>query len=364
MIQNASELSELQSQSQSEDSAFQHFDGVTSSEDEFDLERFRLSKTVVPKVLDPSSSTHSQQAQGNLEKEILTVLGIDFVIAYLQERNRNPILLLQVVAFCAVAGNIVTTMSSMVGTNFDPIQCSLSTVFELTMLACPVIFLKKSIKNGLKYTLGETLLVVVNFASPSAMIIYSFMVKSPFDSIPLFLSTFFITALFYMMQNACTVLYNPTNKNDPEYQLKFFFKRIMLSVINATGYVDVLSDIALGIQIIQKYTGYLKVLGVFMFIFCILDFLIVNFRFAAPEKVTVGMHAWAIALEVMILAVSILSVLQVDSKDIDWDFLLLLVFSLVSTAVNFLHHIFVIVQWQFAKRKQRKAITFVEVFEE
>eukprot|EP01025_Chloroclados_australasicus_P059846 TRINITY_DN7596_c2_g1_i2.p3 TRINITY_DN7596_c2_g1~~TRINITY_DN7596_c2_g1_i2.p3 ORF type:complete len:177 (+),score=8.45 TRINITY_DN7596_c2_g1_i2:36-533(+) len=165
------------------------------------------------------------------------------------------------------------------------------------------------------------------------------------------------------MMNACITLHNHLSWDDPNYQSKYFIQKFMFGVINATGFVDVLSDIALGIQIIQKYEGYLQILGISMFVLCLLDFGILNIRLFSPDKVTITMHAWAIVLEIVILVTSVLVALQLDKSNTDWEFVLLLVFSFVSTVVNFIHHIFVIVQWYFVQRKKRKQVTLVNIFE-
>eukprot|EP01025_Chloroclados_australasicus_P033914 TRINITY_DN34687_c2_g1_i2.p1 TRINITY_DN34687_c2_g1~~TRINITY_DN34687_c2_g1_i2.p1 ORF type:complete len:396 (-),score=-0.10 TRINITY_DN34687_c2_g1_i2:39-1124(-) len=340
----------------------------SSSGDEFNLERFRLANVINKQATNNVSSQnptpqHTSGIEQLDQEESITILGVSFPLQYLKERNRNHVLIFQFILICLLCASVITVLIFIPGTNFNPYQSILSVTFSLLNIVYPFAFLNRSVVNGMKYTNKDMIYFTIVILNASALILSGFVLVTPFDVLPYFLSGIFTMSVFYLTMNQIVQLPHNVDVDDPNYQLKFFVKRILFGVINATGFIDVLSDIALGYEVVKKSEGILQVLGISMFVLCLMDFAIVNIRLIYPHKVTLQMHTWAIFLESLILTVTIIVTLSFDEDNKrDWDFVLLLVFSFVSTIINFLHHIFIIVQW-CARRQEREKITYVDVFE-
>eukprot|EP01025_Chloroclados_australasicus_P031964 TRINITY_DN3236_c0_g1_i1.p1 TRINITY_DN3236_c0_g1~~TRINITY_DN3236_c0_g1_i1.p1 ORF type:complete len:377 (+),score=17.04 TRINITY_DN3236_c0_g1_i1:241-1371(+) len=346
--------------------AVSHSDS-SSHTDEFDIDQFRNSAAGKPvsKIANSHNNFHQSIIQSGqaCKQEIIKVLGYELLVKHLKERHKDPIFLLKTIAFFFFVGSLLQFGLMVVGSGFDVALSFIACTSIILSGLMNIIILKHSAENGVNIEFKYMPYHISAIVAYTAMIIYCFMVKTPFDSMPFFLLGLLLTAFFFTITVACGTIKNNTPQSDSNYQLKFFVKRILLGVLNATGIIDVLSDIALGVEIIQLYRGFLRYIGIVMFIFCILDFVIVNIRSFAPQKVTMSMHLWAIVLETIIIIVSILAAVKVDKENIEWEFIQLLVFSFVSTMINYLHHIFVVVEWRAAIRRQDKVVTFREVFD-
>eukprot|EP01025_Chloroclados_australasicus_P037348 TRINITY_DN3811_c0_g2_i3.p1 TRINITY_DN3811_c0_g2~~TRINITY_DN3811_c0_g2_i3.p1 ORF type:complete len:375 (-),score=18.57 TRINITY_DN3811_c0_g2_i3:533-1657(-) len=338
--------------------------GSSSLSDEFDLDRYRsqaikmksVSSSSLPQI--PKIQDESQQ-NGNIN-----VLGFELPLSYLKERHKDPIFLLKSMAVFYVCGAICQFSTNVFGSGYDPVLSIVASIHIIFVCLYTLSQLQSSIINGVKVDRKQMPFALPYVAGYTTLVIYSFLVKTPFNSMPLFLLAIFVTGFFFLTLNSCAQIKNVVPKYDPDYQMKFFAKRAMVGLLNVTGATDVLSDIALGVQIIQKYHGFLRYIGIVLFICCLLDFVIVNIRLTSPGEVSIAMHAWAIVLETFIIITSILAAIRIKSENADWEFILLLVFSFVSTVINFAHHIFVIVEWRLAiGRTHNQTVTFVEVFE-
>eukprot|EP01025_Chloroclados_australasicus_P037765 TRINITY_DN3861_c0_g4_i1.p1 TRINITY_DN3861_c0_g4~~TRINITY_DN3861_c0_g4_i1.p1 ORF type:complete len:377 (+),score=20.72 TRINITY_DN3861_c0_g4_i1:61-1191(+) len=335
--------------------------------DEFELERFRNQSQQMTSLksisIQPINQDLEEKGENVGQKKNINILGFELQLEYLKERHKDPILLLKTMAFFYSCGGICQLVTMVFGSGYDLVLSIVGSLHIVSISLFSLVQLQYSLKDGIKIRKRDIPYILLFISGYTTIIIYSFIVKVPFNSMPLFLLTLYAMGFFFLTLSACASVKNNIPKNDPNYQLRFFVKRAMLGILNSTSIIDVLSDVALGVQIIQKYHGFLRYIGIVLFFCCLLDFLIVNIRIVTPGKVTIVMHTWAIVLEIFIIISSILAAVKIKDENVDWEFVLLLVFSLVSTLINFLHHIFVVVEWQLTMRQKHTPVTFVEFFE-
>eukprot|EP01025_Chloroclados_australasicus_P004912 TRINITY_DN11342_c0_g1_i1.p1 TRINITY_DN11342_c0_g1~~TRINITY_DN11342_c0_g1_i1.p1 ORF type:complete len:381 (-),score=12.73 TRINITY_DN11342_c0_g1_i1:79-1221(-) len=343
----------------------------SSVSDQFDLDCSRNQQKNMTQKSGASSTLSVQPISLNQQKtgeyfgarNTINILGFELQLQILEERHKDPILLLKTIAFFYLCGSLCYLGTFIFGSRYDLVLSIISPLHTVFCIFFVLKQLQQSVKDGIKIRRIDLPYIIFLVSGYTTVIVYSFLVKTPFNSMPIFLLALFTVGFFFLtvIALACTKTNMPAS--DPHYEMKFFVKRVMVGILNCTSAMDVLSDIALGIQIIIKYHGFLRYIGIVLFLCCVLDFVIVNIRILMPEKVSIQMHAWAIVLEVLIIVTTILVAVKIKTQNADWEFILLLVFSFVSTMINFLHHIFIVVEWKWAIMRKRQVVTFVEIFE-
>eukprot|EP01024_Parvocaulis_polyphysoides_P071640 TRINITY_DN894_c1_g1_i4.p1 TRINITY_DN894_c1_g1~~TRINITY_DN894_c1_g1_i4.p1 ORF type:complete len:424 (-),score=20.82 TRINITY_DN894_c1_g1_i4:503-1774(-) len=336
---------------------------TTSSSVEFDLDLFRHGKPEVGAVWtmneqnkDTAKNSGSIALYGKEERFIIHFLGLKFPMEVIKERNQIPQHVLGPVYLCYMFGFGSQLFVFSFGTQLDPISSILSVVVTILGLIAVTIVLQKSIINGIKFTKIELVFIFFGLNLFAALILHVFLKKMPFSSTAYFLIAFYFSALLQLVCIAIATTFNTDDFNDPNYLLKFYYKRFMMAILNVTGTIDALSDIALGTRIFQNYDGFLKFLGLFLFILCSIDFLIVHVRIIDPSKVTISMHVLAVVLEIFVIMISSLAAVKMSKEQLSAEFISLLVVSFFTTGVNFLHHLFVIVEWYLERRQRNRTI--------
>eukprot|EP01023_Acetabularia_acetabulum_P068403 TRINITY_DN9702_c0_g1_i6.p2 TRINITY_DN9702_c0_g1~~TRINITY_DN9702_c0_g1_i6.p2 ORF type:complete len:251 (-),score=17.89 TRINITY_DN9702_c0_g1_i6:363-1115(-) len=206
---------------------------MSSSSDEFDVEIFRNSKL---------QQEQQQQAKKNIisertDKKLIKIFGFEFDIEILQERNKNPVLLLQCIFFSLLLGDFSFFILFAVGLNFSIVPLLLVTSVIVVVFFLFSNLCKQSIKNGLKLDPKNLIFVAFGAIAYSVLFVYSIFVQTPFNSLPFFLLGIYLSNIVFSICTTYTVAPNFTPFDDPNYQLRFFGPRIMAGFFQWHGSV-------------------------------------------------------------------------------------------------------------------------------
>eukprot|EP01024_Parvocaulis_polyphysoides_P068680 TRINITY_DN8381_c0_g4_i3.p1 TRINITY_DN8381_c0_g4~~TRINITY_DN8381_c0_g4_i3.p1 ORF type:complete len:381 (+),score=33.99 TRINITY_DN8381_c0_g4_i3:245-1387(+) len=341
-----------------------------STDDEFDLDKFRDATYHVPKkILDQDEQNRQLEQkvhQITARAEYFKYLGIQFSLRKLQQRNKDPKLFLNTILTLHILENFGVILLIVFGSKYIVFSVILHILFQICFQQLLLSFVTNYFVSK---KVAQILIFFVGAGFSFGLIIFWFFFDVLFGNIVYFLLSLEFKALFEMLILQLAVLPNSTPFDDQDYQIKFFFSRIIIAILNSTGLLDVLSDIVLGFELIQ-FKGSLKIMGISLFLLCVMDFLILIIRVMQPKKVTMYIHIWAIVLEVATLSISVLIFFEFNKKECNHikfgndehgDFFGLLVLSFVTTLINFVHHIFVIFEHQVSKQGQKNRDKYFSV---
>eukprot|EP01023_Acetabularia_acetabulum_P059078 TRINITY_DN7079_c0_g1_i1.p3 TRINITY_DN7079_c0_g1~~TRINITY_DN7079_c0_g1_i1.p3 ORF type:complete len:168 (+),score=25.19 TRINITY_DN7079_c0_g1_i1:91-594(+) len=156
----------------------------------------------------------------------------------------------------------------------------------------------------------------------------------------------FTTYYFFF---AVSLLISPNfiPQNDPDYQLKFFSQRVFSGFFDGTGSMDALSDIVLGIQLIQQNDIKLLVIGILLFILSNVDYFQVMRRAVTPQKIKIFETLFVVFVEMIVLVLTCVVLFDVSKTSQgkeNQDAFYVIVFSLATSIVNFCHNL--VALWQ------------------
>eukprot|EP01024_Parvocaulis_polyphysoides_P017169 TRINITY_DN17597_c0_g1_i1.p1 TRINITY_DN17597_c0_g1~~TRINITY_DN17597_c0_g1_i1.p1 ORF type:complete len:424 (-),score=33.28 TRINITY_DN17597_c0_g1_i1:155-1318(-) len=327
-----------------------------ATQSEFDLEMFRKKRSTFKSL---KGSLPTPETPHREKKVDINFLGIIFNIEILQERNRDPIFFLKLVTSCSILFAITLGVIFIVGFKYSK---TIILVCLIIIFCSWILFIRicqKSIKNGLQLTVQIVSSLIISLICSTGLFIYSFIIKTPFNSLPIFLLASQLWLFFSCFLVALIFLPNDAPFDDINYQLRFFSTRLIMAFFNGTGALDVLSDMALGIQLIRNNSvNYLKFLSVVLFIFCLVDYFELSKRIFMPAKVRQKDYLITIVAEIFILGLTlvILSGVQKNHKQQkNDDTLIVAIISLMTTVINFLHHLFRIFEEFFNNRNRSVA---------
>eukprot|EP01023_Acetabularia_acetabulum_P068402 TRINITY_DN9702_c0_g1_i2.p1 TRINITY_DN9702_c0_g1~~TRINITY_DN9702_c0_g1_i2.p1 ORF type:complete len:373 (-),score=25.61 TRINITY_DN9702_c0_g1_i2:166-1284(-) len=305
---------------------------MSSSSDDFDVEIFR------------NQEQQQQQKENKLkrtDKKLIKIFGFEFDIEILQERNKNPVLLLQCIFFSLLLGDFSFFILFAVGLNFSIVPLLLVTSVIVVVFFLFSNLCKQSIKNGLKLDPKNLIFVAFGAIAYSVLFVYSIFVQTPFNSLPFFLLGIYLSNIVFSICTTYTVAPNFTPFDDPNYQLRFFGPRIMAGFFNGTGAFDAISDVVLGIQLLQYPSKKLITIGVFLLILCNVDYIFVVMRALIPSKIGIRLQIFTLLNELIIMALTavvLLDVSNISQNQQSEDALTVVVISISTTVVNFLHN--------------------------
>eukprot|EP01025_Chloroclados_australasicus_P037342 TRINITY_DN3811_c0_g1_i2.p2 TRINITY_DN3811_c0_g1~~TRINITY_DN3811_c0_g1_i2.p2 ORF type:complete len:417 (-),score=24.66 TRINITY_DN3811_c0_g1_i2:558-1808(-) len=327
----------------------------SSSSAGFDLEQFRMGNTGATQFnqkhlqgvnqFDNKDTVFSKVT--SVKQEQIKICGVKFIVKYLQERYKYPIQLLQYVYGSLFVHNFMLCFVYLIGLKFHIFMLLICVIYFILSFHLITVTLNSSVKNGLKISKQDWFILFCAAMIVSYLAIYSFAFKTPFNSMPIFLLLFFV--IFFASFVSYGMVGHPNERKweDPNYQMRFLFGRVMMAFFNATGMVDVCSDIALCLDLIRYFRGYVFVIGIVLLGFCAIDYLLLIFRFLMPKKVTVRRHLFTILIELVVIILTV-SVIFGVRKDMDdsvegkKDSFAIILISIATTVVNFLHHIFLV----------------------
>eukprot|EP01025_Chloroclados_australasicus_P026078 TRINITY_DN2591_c0_g2_i1.p1 TRINITY_DN2591_c0_g2~~TRINITY_DN2591_c0_g2_i1.p1 ORF type:complete len:391 (+),score=11.69 TRINITY_DN2591_c0_g2_i1:211-1383(+) len=321
-----------------------------SSGSEFDLEQFRqgnVQKHVgYPVTGEEGKHEEIEKSQFQELKEI-QLFGVKFILQYLQERNKNPVLLLQCIYISHFMNTAIEIVTFYFGLKFRLFflffcigQMSLLFYFYVCVCRMPISKIKK-------FNLKLTVILSILGITQVFLLVYGFGFQTPYDSMPIFILLMFVLHIFVYFESGLILLPNNREWKDPEYQTRYFLSRGMLAFFNSCGIVDVYSDVALGLELVRNFTGYVYGMGIALFILCAMDYILLNLRTAQPTKVTMKRHVITVGIELLVMALTASVIFGVrsdssSSEETKQESIVIIAISISTTAVNFLHHVFLI----------------------
>eukprot|EP01025_Chloroclados_australasicus_P024991 TRINITY_DN25016_c0_g1_i1.p1 TRINITY_DN25016_c0_g1~~TRINITY_DN25016_c0_g1_i1.p1 ORF type:complete len:408 (-),score=17.59 TRINITY_DN25016_c0_g1_i1:354-1577(-) len=313
----------------------------SSSSEGFDLKKFRIGDTNQRQ----GDNNNGKSKTIDSSQDEINIWGIRFILQHIYERYKDPVQYLQLVYGTQLINNIGTCIVYLIGLKFRIfilILCAVHFVLSLIVITSAI---NSSIKLGFKFSKQVWLQILCACASLGALSVYGFAFETPFDSMPVYLLLLFVLFFFALFAFAMIVQPNDREWSDPNYQIRFLFSRLLMAFFNATGLV--LSDIALSLDLIRFFKGYVFVVGIFLLGFCMVDYLLLIFRILMPSKVTIRRHLMTILIEVVVIILTISVVYGVrknmdDGEQGKEDSFAIIVISIATTMVNFLHHIFLV----------------------
>eukprot|EP01023_Acetabularia_acetabulum_P045066 TRINITY_DN4558_c0_g1_i1.p2 TRINITY_DN4558_c0_g1~~TRINITY_DN4558_c0_g1_i1.p2 ORF type:complete len:450 (+),score=22.46 TRINITY_DN4558_c0_g1_i1:246-1595(+) len=310
----------------------------SSSSSEFQLDNFRNLKINAQETL--KSQTKFPNIDNN--SPYLNFWGLKFEISKLQERNKDFILFLRVY----FAQNLLQNFSGFVlfgvGLNFRIIPVFVLIGHLVSVFALQIYLCNKSIQNGLKIDLIIVVGTMITGTLYITLFLYSFLLKFPFNSLPLFLCVVQIYHIIFFSGGSLVVAPNFTPWNDPNYQLKFFSQRSFSGFFDGTGSMDALSDAVLGIQLIQMSSHKFLIIGIILCVLSSIDYFQVVRREIVPQKITIFENLVVVFNEVIVLVLTgvvFLDVLKISQGENSADSFYVTLYSLLTTIVNFSHNL-------------------------
>eukprot|EP01023_Acetabularia_acetabulum_P054380 TRINITY_DN6131_c0_g1_i8.p1 TRINITY_DN6131_c0_g1~~TRINITY_DN6131_c0_g1_i8.p1 ORF type:complete len:394 (-),score=26.47 TRINITY_DN6131_c0_g1_i8:560-1741(-) len=337
---------------------------LESNEEDFDIEKFREIKTDTKIQAEIKPAKIDYQNRRAKHGEIYRYLGIKFYLELLQQRNKDPKILLNTLVGSIFIGCSFALYLFIYGTNFSIVPSVLITVsVSLSFIAFP-LNLNSSVENGINFKSWGCFFIALCMSFWSLALIYCFIRVVPFGSVSIFLLYLEVQSFLACIIIFCEFVPCKISWEDEFYQTKYFMSLCLLSSLNATGLIDVLSDIVLGVEIILNFSGFLQILGFSLFFLCLMDLLIVSIRIAMPQKVTIKMHVIAFVLELGILTVTLIAIFQANSnsKEVESDLKMLIFLSVATTCINFAHHTFIVCDSFVALRNHRQPRNLATMF--
>eukprot|EP01023_Acetabularia_acetabulum_P064490 TRINITY_DN8354_c0_g2_i3.p1 TRINITY_DN8354_c0_g2~~TRINITY_DN8354_c0_g2_i3.p1 ORF type:complete len:386 (-),score=29.09 TRINITY_DN8354_c0_g2_i3:196-1353(-) len=327
---------------------FSEDDSITKklSSQEFDIEIFRST--------DKKLNTSGKFDEPSAKSKTIKFLGGEFIIEILQERNKNPVLVLQCVFGSALFYALSFFITFSFGLNFQILPTAITAAASFVNFWVIFDVQQLSIKNGLKKSPTLILRILFHVLCLIGLFVYAIVIKTPFNSTPLFLLAIYFA--FFCRGFCFGVLLTPnfTPFDDPNYQLRFFSDRITDTFFTATGTVDVLSDIAMAQFLIWQYyqSKFLLVIGIFLLVLCAVDYVLLLKRVLHPSRNGLKVMIATVGTEILILGLTLVVLIKFSSNqafEIDSDSLFVTVISLSSTVVNLIHHVLIIYSLFLAK---------------
>eukprot|EP01025_Chloroclados_australasicus_P065175 TRINITY_DN8846_c0_g2_i2.p1 TRINITY_DN8846_c0_g2~~TRINITY_DN8846_c0_g2_i2.p1 ORF type:complete len:318 (+),score=11.15 TRINITY_DN8846_c0_g2_i2:265-1218(+) len=239
-----------------------------TSGSDFDLEQFR-NPVIGVKTNDNHDAYNKEKEVFQIvnEQHEITLWGVKYVLQYLYERHKYPIFLLYCIYTCLICYSIGNIVTFYIGLQFRTYLLFISILVNISAAYIVISLCQTSIKKRYKVNLKQVVAVFCQLGGSLYLQIYSFIFQIPFNSVPLFLLSFFVTNIFACTAVAMGLLPNNRRWSDPDYQTRFFLSRTMLAFFNACGAADVYSDIALGLDAVRRYDqGYVFGIGVVLFV--------------------------------------------------------------------------------------------------
>eukprot|EP01025_Chloroclados_australasicus_P023737 TRINITY_DN23992_c1_g1_i2.p1 TRINITY_DN23992_c1_g1~~TRINITY_DN23992_c1_g1_i2.p1 ORF type:complete len:422 (-),score=12.88 TRINITY_DN23992_c1_g1_i2:376-1641(-) len=326
----------------------------SSNSSEFNLNKFRIGSAggqQVQQVGNQSQYSLTKQINPTQRKDTTTldeikILNVRFKVKYLQERHKDPLTLLQYVYSFQLINNLLTFGVHLIGLKFRIFILLICIGHLVLSFYTNTVLLKQSVRNGFKFTKIELFIILCGIISVGSLAVYSFAFETPFNSMPIFLLSFFVLYFFQSFSFGMIMLPNERAWNDPNYQMRFLLSRFMFSFFVVTGLVDVFSDIALGLNLIRYFGGYVFYIGVAILSFCALDYTLLVLRVLKPNAVTINRHLITITVEVVIILLTVSVIFGVrrnlDDKEGKEDSFVIILISISTTLVNFSHHVFLV----------------------
>eukprot|EP01023_Acetabularia_acetabulum_P047602 TRINITY_DN5019_c0_g1_i5.p2 TRINITY_DN5019_c0_g1~~TRINITY_DN5019_c0_g1_i5.p2 ORF type:complete len:383 (-),score=3.84 TRINITY_DN5019_c0_g1_i5:362-1510(-) len=313
-----------------------------SSSADFDIEIFRNQHN---KTINTNNSNQTIELDKSKlaadESSYLKFLGIQFKVSILQERNYDSILFLKCVASCNMLIAFSNFVTFAVGLNYliFPLICQFGA--SIVFVVFSVEMCKKSIKHGPKIQLTLVIETVLAGAFYMGLFLYSLLVKIPFNSLPLYILLYYLNLLIASVTAGLVILPNNISYDDPNYQLKFFAKLFISAFFNATGMLDALSDIVLGIELVTYPSQKLFIIGIILFVLCNIDYLQVLRKIAFPLKIMLYDYIFNVVVEAVVLVLTAIVLFDVshnsESEQQENTFFATVI-SISTTIVNFSHN--------------------------
>eukprot|EP01025_Chloroclados_australasicus_P062460 TRINITY_DN8206_c0_g1_i10.p3 TRINITY_DN8206_c0_g1~~TRINITY_DN8206_c0_g1_i10.p3 ORF type:complete len:228 (+),score=14.09 TRINITY_DN8206_c0_g1_i10:789-1472(+) len=204
-----------------------------------------------------------------------------------------------------------------------------------------------TIGNGLQLKFKQKIAAFISIGCSLYLYIYAFGFQPPFGSLPLFLLLTFVVFFFMFLPVALLASPNIRRWDDPEYQFRFFVSRMAATFFNACGTVDVFSDIALGLDLVRYFRGFVFGMGIALFVLCFLDFMMVAQRVLTPDQVSIQTQITTIVIEALVILLTISVIFGVQNDDVNdketkHESIVIITISIATTLVNFLHHVFLL----------------------
>eukprot|EP01023_Acetabularia_acetabulum_P048568 TRINITY_DN5140_c0_g1_i7.p1 TRINITY_DN5140_c0_g1~~TRINITY_DN5140_c0_g1_i7.p1 ORF type:complete len:503 (+),score=12.84 TRINITY_DN5140_c0_g1_i7:122-1630(+) len=320
------------------------------SSEEFDIDKYREKPTHIQKTTKVQTTAQKKITDYRYIKS-LKFMGIEFEVEKLLERNKDPILYLKIYCGLVVIVDILTVINFVVGLNFQLIPTILTFFVCILLPIAGILVLNTSVKDGLEPNVKIGTCVFLVTSMFAGLFVYSFVVNFPFNSASLFLLATYLTVVFREIFGAFGVMPNFTSPDDPNYQLKFLGVRMLEGFFNGTGMIDSLSDLVLGLQLVQQTQHkILLVVGIILIVLCVIDHVNVLRKIFTPEKITLKQYMTVIFMEILIMAITTYVLYGIASGQLQTstarkdnqneDTLIVVVISLMTTLINFLHHLF------------------------
>eukprot|EP01023_Acetabularia_acetabulum_P050196 TRINITY_DN5407_c0_g2_i6.p1 TRINITY_DN5407_c0_g2~~TRINITY_DN5407_c0_g2_i6.p1 ORF type:complete len:405 (-),score=18.25 TRINITY_DN5407_c0_g2_i6:627-1841(-) len=323
---------------------------TSTQSEEFNIEDFRYQG----QNLQPEKHPEIQIVE-RTRSEVLKFWILEFDIEKIQQRNKDPIFFIKVAFICGLTRQFLQCIIFVVGLNFETIP---TLVTAAAMLQVPILnyqIINTSIIGRPQIKVQSYIAIIIYTIEILFLFIYSFLVSIPFNSLPLYLLTVYIYLISETIVTAIMFTPNSTSWEDPSYQLKFLFERAMIGFFNGASAMDVSSDIVLSVKLFQKWSTFYVVSGVILILLCFIDFLLFVKRIVMPHKSGIREYFLIIFVEVVILSMTAVVLYGVSNRslevDSNWETFFVTIISLVTTLVNFLHHLIVVYD-KIVSRKQ------------